>query len=142
MIFKLGSNHKRAISTTLTMLDELLVAIEKWVNGSQYQSVLYEEKNDLSASQRKSLKKQILALRGYLDTVKKDLGFTKTTQSALNDIWSRVAAFRENVMELGAKHLKRYGALSSETAEYMDNISEKLLLQLDGILETIKTGKR
>jgi len=141
LIFKLSANHKRALETALTMLDELLVSIEKWVDGNQYQSVLYEEKNDLSVSQRKALKKQILVLKASLEAAKKDLGLTKTTQSALNDIWSRVASFRENVMELGARHLKRYGSLHHETAEYMDKLSEKLLLQLDGILEIIKAGR-
>ncbi|HOK80553.1 MAG TPA: hypothetical protein PKW86_08185 [bacterium] len=97
MIFKLGANHKRAVSTALTMLDEPLVSIEKWVDGNQCQSCCTNR--------------------------------------------NRVAAFRENIMELVAKHLKRYGALSSETAEYMDNLFEKLLLQLDGILETIRAGK-
>lgn len=137
-MLKLSVNHKRAISTTLTMLDELLVCIEKWVNGHQYQSILYEEKNDLSPSQRKALKKQLCVLRDYLYKIKEDLEIEKTRQSAINDIWSRVNAFRENIMELEAKHMKKYGQLSQETQEYMNGIATKLLFELDRILEIIK----
>ncbi len=120
------------------MLDELIVCIEGWVEGRQYQSVLYEEKNDISPSQRKALKKQLSILRDHLYRIKEDVEIEKTKQSAINDIWSRVSAFRENIMELEAKHMKKYGQLSQETQEYMNDLSRKLLLELDRILEIIK----
>ncbi len=135
---KLSENHKRAISTTLTVLDELIVCIEKWVDGHQYRSVLYQEKNDLNSSHRKALKKQTQILQDYLDILRKDMAIKKTTQSAVNDIWSRVSAFRENIMELEAKHMKRYGEISSESQIYLNNLSKKLLAEIDRILQIIK----
>lgn len=135
---KLGENHKRAVSTTLTMFDELLVLIEKWINGQQYRSVLYEELNDIMPECRNNLKKEIIRLRNYLNTVKKELSIKKTKQSAVNDIWSRCAVFRENIMELGAKHMRRYGPVSQETSDYLNRISKELLSGIDNILEIIK----
>lgn len=135
---KLSANHKRAISTTLTMFDELLVSIEKWVDGQQYSSILYEEKNDIRPLQRKALKKQLYILRDYLCKIKEDLEIEKTKQSAINDIWSRVSAFRENIMELEAKHMKKYGQISQDAQEYMNDLSRKLLTNLDRILDIIK----
>ncbi|MCM8815169.1 MAG: hypothetical protein NC937_01550 [Candidatus Omnitrophica bacterium] len=138
MTLKLSANHKRAVSTTLTMLDELFVFIEKWVDGQCYASVLYEEKNDLSPSQKKTLKKELLKFRQYLNDLKNDMKIEKQTQSAINDIWSRVSVFRENIMELEARHMKRYGHIPQEVQEYFNDMSKKLLSQLDRILEIIK----
>jgi hypothetical protein len=137
-MLNIGENHKRALSTVLTMFDELMVSIEKWADGQQYQSVLYEEKNDLTQATRQALKKEICLIRDYLLKVKKDLGITKVKQSALNDIWSRSAAFRENVMEIEAKFMKRYGPIPEETSLYLNTLSKNLLSSLDRILEIIK----
>ena len=120
------------------MLDELFVFIEKWVDGQCYASVLYEEKNDLSPSQKKTLKKELLKFRQYLNDLKNDMKIEKQTQSAINDIWSRVSVFRENIMELEARHMKRYGHIPQEVQEYFNDMSKKLLSQLDRILEIIK----
>ncbi len=138
MPLKLGENHKRAVSTTLTMFDELLVLIEKWIDGQQYRSILYEELNDIGPAHRNGLKKEIARLKGYLNTVKKQLCIRGTKQSAINDIWSRCAVFRENIMELEARHMKRYGPLSQEASDYLNNLSRVLLSGIDSILEIIK----
>lgn len=140
MALSLGKNHKRAVSTTLTMFDELLVLIEKWIDGQDYKSVLYEELNDITPSCRNKLRKEITRIKKYLDTVKKELDIEKTKQSAVNDIWSRCAVFRENIMELGAKHMKRYGPLSQKESDYLNKVSKELLSGIDYILEILKTN--
>ncbi len=134
MIVKLLANHKRALSTTLVMLDELLMDIQRWVDGQCHNSVLYKENNDLTERQKKKLQQQIEIIQTKL----LQIGIEVNIQSAVNDIWSRVSAFRENIMELESRHMKRYGQIPQESQNYLNDLSKELLFQLDRILEIIK----
>ena len=127
-------NHRRGITTTLVMFDELLCAIEEWAKGREVRAALYAEQNSLSKEQRSRLLKQAARLRQVLDAARRDLGLEPYVRDAASDIWSRCAALREHLMEIEGRRLRRYGDVPSDLSEYMDALSNALLKGLDGLL--------
>ena len=63
MAWPLSENHRRGISSTLVLLDEMLCRFERWAEGEAFTGVLYREHNTLSAKHRRRILKEIAALR-------------------------------------------------------------------------------
>jgi len=134
---EIGPNHRRGISTTLTFLDEALCEFEEWARGRQRGSVLYRERNTLSAEQRRALLAEIGRVRRLLREVQDRLGLVATTQDATQAIWGRGSALREHIIELEAGHLRRYGKVSPELAAFLDPRVEDLLGCIDAALNIV-----
>jgi len=133
----LEENHRRAVSTTLALLDELLCRIEGWAGGREDRGILYTERNNLAPSQRKTLRQTVAHLRGLILSARIELDLKATTQDALSDIWSRCAAFRQNLMEITGASLRRYGPVSRDVVHRLDALSRDLLDGLDTILDAL-----
>jgi len=136
----IGENHRRGISTTLALLDELLCHVEGWVDRRERKGVLYEEENDLSCGQRQALLQEIVRIRSRLETARRDLGLIVMSQDAASDIWSRCTLFRVNIMELEGRHLRRYGEVAPDAEAYMNTLSGDLLAALDRLLTTLRSA--
>lgn len=134
---QVGPNHRRGISTTLTFLDEALCQFEEWAEGRERGSVLYQERNTLSPEQREALLGEIARLRSLLRDARDRLGLTARTQDAVQAIWGSGSALREHIVELEAKHLRRYGKVSPDLAAFLDPHVEELLAGIDRILTVV-----
>jgi len=60
---ELSKSARRAVETTLQLLDEGLCRVEQWAEGRQRSSVLYTETNRLSPAQRNALLREVAAMR-------------------------------------------------------------------------------
>ena len=133
----MSGNHRRGITVALRMLDEMLCTFEAWARGRRVRSVLYEERNDLSEAQRRRLLAEVAAVRETLREVKERLGLEGEVLYAGRDIWSRASAFREHLMELESRALRRYGEVPPELGRLMDDLVGGLLRRLDRIADIV-----
>jgi len=133
----LPENHERGIGTTLLLFDELLCRVEEWTAGREVKSTLYRVRNSLTQAQRSRLRNEIADLRRVLLSAKERLDLAPPAHDAVVDIWSRCAAFRENLMALESRHLRRYGKVPPDLAKYMDALALELLERLDGIIRVV-----
>ena len=124
---ELGENHRRGVSTTLTYLDERLCEVEQWARGRQVRSALYQERNGLTREQRSALQARVAATRQLLSELRDTLGLEGRLQTGPLAIWGGCSEVREHLVELGSKHLKRYGKLDAEVGDYMDEAVPQLL---------------
>ena len=127
---QLGENHRRGIATTLTLLDEALCEFEQWAGGRELRSVLYEERNALSPEQRAKILAEVAQMRERLRKLRDALGLEGSVRDAATAIWGQCSGLWEHLVELEAKHLRRYGELPPGLARYLDPQVAALLLHL------------
>ena len=135
--------HKHGVATTLQLLDEALCEIAQWAQGREIQSVLYKERNTLSAGQRQAILAEIDRMRVVLQELQETLGLEPAVQDAKSAIRGKCSVLWEHVVELKAKHLRRYGEVPSELADLLDPKADMLIQGLTDILDTVnrKRGK-
>jgi len=130
--------HKRGISITLTILDETICEMEKWANGREVQSVFYRERNTLSSRQRQQILSEIAQMRSLLRELQETLGLEPTVQDAAAAIRGKCSGLWEHIVELKAKHMRRYGEVPADLNEYLDPRAEQLIQGILHILDALK----
>ncbi len=133
----LSKSHKRGVSTTLQILDEALCEMEQWANGRQIESVLYRERNDLTGRQRAALLREIAGMRDVLKELAEELAIEPAVQDARSAIRGKCSLLWEHIIELKAKHLRRYGEVPAEAAEHLDPKADLLIEGLLRMLDTL-----
>jgi len=128
-----NESQKRSVATSLALLDETLCLFEEYARGREVHSICYEERNRLTADQRKILLRQIEAVRDHMRQIKDDLGLGTRVEDVGNRIWGQGVGFWEMLAEMQSKHLKGYGKVDPALAEYLDLKAEQLLEQLQAI---------
>jgi hypothetical protein len=131
----LGDNHRKGISTALSLLDQMLCQVEQYAHGRQIRSVLYVERNALSANQKKSLLAEIAQMRHLLKELKDALGLEAKTEDAGRKIWGQGSTFWEILVETKSRFLKRYGQPPDGLAEYLDPRIDLLIEHLRNLTE-------
>lgn len=135
----ISENHRRAAGVALAGLDEVLCEIEAWAAGREAHGVLYVEKNDLPPHRRAALRRCVDATRQLLVEARDRLGLETAHVRASRSVWSRCCGIRDTLSELDAKHMKGYGQLAPELAEYLDGLSARLVSAVDRLAEEAKT---
>jgi hypothetical protein len=138
---ELGEGQRRAIATTLTILDEALCEFELWTKGREIRSVLYSESNSLSQEKRRAVLREIDVVRDLLRELRENLGLEGKVQSAADAVLSRCAILWADLVALESRHLKRYGQPSSEFAAYLDPKVAQLIGHLENIRNVIKKSE-
>ncbi len=133
----MNPNHRRGVSATLRLLDEMLCRFEEWGLGREKVSVLYRERNNLTPTQRARILALVRELREQLQAFRRDMGLRVTVQSAESDIWGGCSGVWENLVELESSYLRRYGKVSPELATYMDTNVPALIEGVEAILATV-----
>jgi hypothetical protein len=138
-----GENHKRAISATLTLLDQMLCEFEEYARGRERRGAIYREHNALSEPQRLGIQAEIAAMRRTIGELKETLGLSETCDEAAQQIWGRASAFWEVLMESQTKYLRRYGEFGPELKEALDPRIEVLIARLLTLADLARNaGKR
>ncbi len=119
--------HKRGISITLVILDETLCEVEQWAKGREMQSVFYKEHNALSTRQRQKMLSEIAEMRSLLQEMRDAIGIEPTVEDAGDAIRGKCSGLWEHIVELKAKHLRRYGEAPAGLGEYLDPRAEQLI---------------
>lgn len=130
--------QKRGIRITLSMLDETLCEVERWANGQEVRSVLYQEHNALSIRQREAILSEIVRLRTVIEELKETLGLEPTVQDVGSAILGKCAGLWEHIVELQTKYLVRYGEVPANLGEYLDPRTEQLIQGIIGILDVLR----
>lgn len=134
----LCGNHRRRIRVTLSHLDEVLCQFERWAQGREFHSVLYLERNALTAEQKAEILTAVSGFRKALTELRDVLGLSQKVEDVTSRIWSHCSSLWGNLVELESEHLRRYGDLPAGFPEYMDPKIETLIQYLNRILEVIK----
>ena len=130
-----SENHKRAISSSLILLDQMLCEAEQIANGRESRSVLYEERNALSPEQRERLLAEISTMREMLSEIKTRLGLRAQVENLSRVIWARSSGLWPMLVETQSRHLKGYGEVPPELAGYLDPAIERLIDHLISIAD-------
>jgi hypothetical protein len=136
----LSDTHRRGIGATLKVLDEVLCGFEHWAEGREVHSVLYSERNGLSAEQRETMRSEIADIRETLAELRSTLRLEGTVQEVTNIIRGECAVLWSNLVELESKRLGRYGPPPPDLGEYLDPKVAKLIAHVNRIVETVKKG--
>ena len=129
----INDSQRRSIATTLALLDEALCLFEEYGRGREVHSVCYQERNRLTARQRKRLLAEIERLRGDIRQIKEDLDLPCRIEEVGKKIWGYSAGFWEMLAEMESKRLRAYGEVSADLAEYLDPRVERLLDLMQGL---------
>jgi hypothetical protein len=138
--FELSESTRRAVETTLQLLDEALCRIEEWARGRQHRSVLYAETNRLSPAQRRGMLREVAAMRGELRAARDALALAPRRLNAARDIWALCSGLRVDLMEMESTRLRGYGALPEPAAACIDGTSGRLGAGLDRIVGILAAG--
>lgn len=138
--FQLAESPRRAVETTLQLLDEGLCTIEQWAEGREQRSVLYAETNDLSAAQREKLLQEVAAIRRELREARETMGLSPRSLGAAKDIWALCSGLRVDLMEMESKRLRGYGRITGKAADHIDGTSHRLQAAFDRIVAILSSG--
>jgi hypothetical protein len=130
---EINKNQRRSLAVSLAMLDEVLCLFEEYARGRELHSVCYEERNRLTARQRRDLLVEIERVRAQMRQIKDELGLPPRVEDVGKRIWGHSAAFWEVLAEMKSKRLRGYGEVSANLAAYLDPRVEKLLQCVQGI---------
>jgi len=125
--------HRRRMATILGLLDQAVCEFEQWGEARQIVSVLYQETNSLSASQRERIREQVLAVRVSLRHLKDEFELDGLARDAVTAIRSNCVSLCVNLAELEAKRLKRYGAITPETGIHLASAVAELTDRIKAI---------
>jgi len=129
----INESQSRSIATSLALLDEALCLFEEYGRGREVHSVCYEERNRLTARQRKALLSEIKRVREQMARMKRDLRLPAKVEDVGKRIWGHSAGFWDTLAEMESKRLRGYGDVSPALAEYLDPAAQRLLEQLQTI---------
>jgi hypothetical protein len=130
---ELSENHRRAISTTLAMLDEMLCGFERWAGGQEMHAVLYNEHNALTPEQSGAIVQEIGNIRGLLRQMQADLHLGGPVVDVAHAIWGYAAGLWPTLVETESQHLRGYGQPPEWLAGYLDPRIEELIEKLSRI---------
>lgn len=116
----IGENHRRAIAGTLGLLDEMLCRFDRWMREKPAEGILFREVDTLTGRQKRTIRGEMDAMRAVLRELRDDLDLERRTESTSVAVWSESSAFWEALVELGTKHLRRYGDMPEGFPEYFD----------------------
>jgi hypothetical protein len=132
-----SENHRRGISSTLGILDEMLCRFERWAKGESVRGVLYREEGKLSPEQRAAILKEIRNIRETLTQLRNKLELNEKTIDIPTAIWSQCSWFWEALVELESRHLRRYGSLPAGLEKYLDPKIHHIIEHLTKISEIV-----
>jgi len=138
----LGESHRRSISTTLVILDEMLCDFEEIAHGRERRSVVFAERNDLSDDERRAVLGTIDKMRAVLRQLAADLGIQPQVQDLSREIVGRSSALWVHLVETESKYLRRYGELPEALPSYLDPIVEALIAELNGLAQVGRRRRR
>ncbi len=135
----LSENYRRRITATLTLLDKTVCEFEELARGRETRSVLYSERNGLSAIQRELILEETAAIRDALRRLIEDLDLQAHPHSAAELIWSQCSSLWASLAEIDGKRLKGYGEAPPGFTGYWDPRLAQLGERVKRILEIFHT---
>jgi len=130
---EITEGHRRNIFTTLWLLDKALCEFRLWAEGRECKSVLYEEVNNLTHSQRADILRETEEIQGTLRVFQRELQLECQVHGAAGSIISQTTGLWINLVELGSKYLRGYGEPSQELTRFLEPKVRELLRRVQRI---------
>jgi hypothetical protein len=138
----MSDNHIRAISATLSLLDEDLCEFDQWSKGQAVKSVLYEVRNTLTAEQRQVIARHVANMHALLEEIRDSLNLEGSVRVVDRMIAGSCAVHWASLADLEAKSLRRYGEVPTKLGEYLDGKIKALDKDLRVISDTVIRSQR
>jgi len=138
----MSDNHLRAISATLSLLDEDLCDFDQWVKGQEVKSVLYEVRNTLSPEQRRLIGERVTNMHVMLEEIRDALNLQGSVRMVDKMIVGSCAVQWASLSDLEARRLWRYGDVPPGLGEYLDAKIKALNEDLRVISDTANKTQR
>lgn len=134
----MGQNHRRIIAITLTLLDEALCEFQGWARGREVHSVLYHERNRLSAVQCCQVENLVQEMRTILAEMQNALGLDTRIKDASDAIRGACFGLWESLVELEGKYLSAYGAPSESLVAFVEPRAKQLIAHLNAVVDNLR----
>lgn len=132
----LSDNHRRGISSTLWVLDEMLCQFERWARGVTCEGVVFGEHDDMSEDQARAILAEVTSMRAVMTELREDLALKHRKKSAVKSISAQCSWFWESLVDLKSQRLGRYGDVPQDFAAYFDPRIQVLIDHLHSIAES------
>ncbi len=136
----LPDSYQRAISSALSVVEELLLEMERLLEGKNPHRIFTKIENNIPGKNRILIKEEINNLWNQLKDIKDILDIKPETISENILISSRCGRIWEILCDLESKSLQRYGDPPERLPEFLDERVKNLINHIKGIAEL--TGKR
>jgi hypothetical protein len=137
----LSDNHRRSVTTMLTLLDERLCEFEEIARGREVRSLLYRECNDLSAQQRERLLQDVVKVREIMREMQEIFRLRPTVHSLSRQVRAASSSLWEGLVETQSKRLGGYGKVPGQLAEYLDPALERIIECVLSITRVFEKGR-
>jgi len=130
---ELSDNHRRSISTVLQLVDKALCEWESWIDRPPKGGIMYQQRDTLSATQKKRLRQKSLMVRKLILLLRDDLQLEPSRPASSRMVVGQSTILWEMLAELNSRSLEGYGRVPEELAQYLDPIGEKLTAEMSEI---------
>lgn len=130
---KLSTNHRRSISASLHLTDKALCTWDAWATGDVPAGVMYQQRDTLSAVQKRELRTKIKQARELIVRLRDDLQLQPSTPTTPQLLAGQATVLWEMLCDLNSRSLRGYGNVPDDLARYLDPIAEKLLAEMNKI---------
>ena len=132
---KLSRAYKNGLSSSLSIVEELLIEIEDLLNCENKNAVFIKWRNSLNASQKEGIKKEIGEIREQIEDIKTKLLLPSEILNNSVLISSRCGKMWEILCDLETRKLKRYGEIPKNLSDFLDPKIRKVVNSIEKILE-------
>jgi len=129
----IGDNHKRSITATLFLLDQMLNEFKEFASGREIHSVLYHEENNLTTRQKEDVLAEIEEMNQVIKEIKDTFHLEEEKENIARKIWGKSSTFWAPLIEMSSRYLKGYGETSPELKTYLDPQVKYLIKHLKNI---------
>ena len=117
----LNEFQKRALSSTLCTVEEMIQEIEFKLQQNVYRGILYEELiEDSSLMNKKEIVRKISVLRDILEKLQKQFGLKKRIVEVKRQIIGNLYYCLQITEAAKAKKMKGYGAVADDLENHLD----------------------
>jgi predicted solute-binding protein len=117
----LSSNHRRAITSVMLLLDELVCRSDDLASGRAVSSVLYRERNGLSDSRRTAIGRKSREIRSHLAEIVEELDLSSKEKDLATALRWQSSSACDYLHEIGSRRLRAYGPVPAGLARYLDD---------------------
>jgi hypothetical protein len=130
---ELSDNHRRSISIVLQLVDKALCQWDAWIDRPPPASVMYQQRDTLSPTQKKRLRQESSSVRQLILRLRDDLQLEPSRPATSQMIIGQATVLWEMLAELNSRSLEGYGRVPEKLAHYLDPIGEKLATKMKEI---------
>lgn len=127
--------QRNSLSTTFSVLEEMLCAIEQELMFGYCQGVMFQVTDDIP--NKEEILKRISVGRMRIDALKKQFSLEKRVKEASRECLGKLSYGWEILEGAKAKYLKGYGAVAEGLAEVLDPRIDEVITIVDGIRDII-----